>query len=70
MKIYTDARDAIFGELYEIAYKDRDVILLTADTGAAVFKDFQEQLPGQFFNIGIAEQNAISVACGLAREGK
>jgi len=70
MKIYTDARDAIFGELYEIAQKDSNVILLTVDTGALVFPAFQTTIPNQFFNIGIAEQNAISVACGLASEGK
>jgi transketolase len=70
VKKYSDARDAIFEELYEIAKNDRNVILLTADTGAMAFKSFQENIPNQFYNVGIAEQNMISVAAGLAKEGK
>ena len=67
---YSEARDAIFGELYEIALKDPRVIVLSADTGAKKFKDFQETIPKQFYNIGISEQNAISAAAGLALTGK
>jgi transketolase len=70
VKKYSDARDAIFEELYEIAKNDRNVILLTADTGAMAFRSFQENIPDQFYNVGIAEQNMISVAAGLAKEGK
>jgi len=70
MKAYTDTRDATFEELFEIARADRNVVLLTADTGAFVFPRFAKELPGQFFNVGIAEQNAISVAAGLALSGK
>ncbi|MEI7989541.1 MAG: transketolase C-terminal domain-containing protein [Chloroflexota bacterium] len=70
MNVYTDTRDATFAELYEIALHDRNVILLTADTGAFKFKDFVRDLPRQFYNVGIAEQNAISLAAGLALAGK
>ncbi len=70
MKIYNDTRDAIFGELYEIAIKDPNVILLSADTGAFVFKEFKKNLPKQFFNVGVSEQNTMSVAAGLALSGK
>lgn len=70
MNAYTDTRDATFAELYEIALQDSNVILLTADTGAFKFKDFEKNLPRQFYNVGIAEQNAISVAAGLALAGK
>ncbi len=70
MNAYTDTRDATFAELYEIALQDPNVILLTADTGAFKFKDFEKNLPHQFYNIGIAEQNSISVAAGLALAGK
>lgn len=69
MKNYTDIRDAIFGELYDLAFQDKKTILLSADNGAAIFKKFEENLPGQFFNVGIAEQNAMSVASGLAFAG-
>lgn len=70
MRAYTDTRDATFEELFLIAQQDRNVVLLTADTGAFVFPRFAKELPQQFFNVGIAEQNAISVAAGLALSGK
>lgn len=70
MKIYNDARDAIFGELYEIAIRDPNVIVLSGDTGAFIFKEFKKNLPKQFFNVGVAEQNTMSVAAGLALSGK
>lgn len=70
MNAYTDTRDATFAELYEIAVRDRNVILLTADTGAFKFKDYKKNIPRQFFNVGVSEQNAISVAAGLTLAGK
>jgi transketolase len=66
----TELRDAFFYTLLEQAKKDKDVILLTADMGAFALKDFAKQVPNQFFNVGIAEQNMISVAAGLASKGK
>ena len=69
-RTYADTRDAIFGELYELARRRPDVMLLSADTGALKFRDFAEHLPRQFANVGIAEQNAISVAGGLAATGR
>ena len=64
-----DIRDAFFSELYKIARDDKDVILLTADMGAKKLDDFRK-LPNQFFNMGVAEQNMINVATGLALSGK
>jgi len=69
-KAYTEARDAIFEELFNIAAKDKNVILMTVDTGAFLFGKFQQALPDQFLNVGIAEQNAVSVAAGLGLTGK
>ena len=69
-KIYNDTRDATFGELYDIALSDPNVIVLSADTGAQMFKEFKKNIPKQFFNIGVAEQNTISVAAGLALTNK
>jgi len=65
-----DIRDAFFDELYEIASKDKDVIFLTADMGAWSLNRFRKDLPDQFINMGIAEQNMVSVATGLALGGK
>lgn len=67
---YQDMRDAFFEELFQIASKDCDVILLMADQGALTFKKFEEKIPNQLINVGIAEQNMISVAAGLALSGK
>lgn len=65
-----DIRDAFFGELYKIASKDKNVVFLTADMGAFALNKFKGDLPKQFINVGVAEQNLISVAAGLALGGK
>ena len=67
---YQDMRDAFFEELFQIASSDKDVILLMADQGAMTFKKFEEKIPNQLINVGIAEQNMISVAAGLTLSGK
>ena len=63
-------RDVFFDELYEIAKNDRRVMLLSADFGAPSLDKWRDKLPDQFMNMGIAEQNMINVARGLAMTGK
>ena len=63
-------RDAFFDKLYELARKDPDVVLVDADMGAPSLDKFRKDVPAQFVNVGIAEQNAIAIATGLAFEGK
>ncbi len=63
-------RDAFFDTLYEIAGSDPDVILLTDDQGAFGVERICRDLPDQYINVGIAEQNLISLAAGLALAGK
>lgn len=65
-----DSRDAFFDELLEIAHADPQVIFLTADMGAFSLERFKKELPRQYFNVGVAEQNMVSVAAGLALGGK
>lgn len=65
-----DMRDAFFNELYDLMLYDRNVILLTIDMGAMSLDKIEHDFPLQFINMGIAEQNAISVAAGLAITGK
>ena len=65
-----DIRDSFFDALYDIASKDSDVILLVADMGAFSLERFREDLPTQYINVGIAEQNLVNVATGLALDGK
>lgn len=63
-------RDTFVRTLMDIAKKDRNVHLLTGDLGFGVLKPYWEQLPDQFTNVGIAEQNMTSFAAGMALEGK
>jgi len=65
-----DIRDAFFDEVYRIASKDPDVIFLTADMGAFSLNRFKAELNHQYFNVGVAEQNLVGVATGLALAGK
>ncbi len=63
-------RDTFVKTLKELAKKDDRIFLVTADMGFSVFEDFQESFPDRFLNTGIAEQNTIGIAAGLAMSGK
>lgn len=65
----TDMRDAFFERVYELARSDKNFIFLTADHSAFGLAKYQEDFPRQYLNVGIAEQNMISVAAGLALGG-
>lgn len=65
-----DMRDAFFDSVYELAAHDPSLIFLTADHAAFSLERFKKNLPRQYFNVGIAEQNMVSVAAGLALSGK
>ena len=63
-------RDAFINALTDLAEKDKDIVLLTGDLGFGVFEEFEARFPGQYFNVGIAEQNMMGLASGLSLEGK
>lgn len=63
-------RDAFFDKLYEIAKKDKDVILVSADMAAPSLDKFRSELGEQFVNVGIAEQSLVTIASGLSLGGK
>src|SRR3989344_6055718 len=63
-------RDAFIQTLLKEAKKDRSIMLLTGDLGFRVFEEFRNTLPHQFLNVGVAEQNMMGVACGLALSGQ
>jgi transketolase len=63
-------RDTFVKTLTEIAKADKNVHLLTGDLGFGVLKPYWEQLPAQFTNVGIAEQNMTGIAAGMALSGK
>jgi transketolase len=55
--------------LVRLAKADPKVLLLTGDHGYALFDDFRRECPAQYINAGIAEQNMVGMAAGLARTG-
>ena len=61
-----------FGEaLAELGEKNQDIVVLGADvTGSVMTSYFKEKFPERFFSIGIAEQNATTIAVGFALSGK
>lgn len=65
-----DPRDTVFDALHEIVSNDRNAFLVTNDMGAMGVDRIRREFPDQFMNLGIAEQNLISVAAGLAATGK
>ena len=56
--------------LDELLEKDKNIILLAVDIGYGVLELLKEKYPENFINTGIAEQNTVSVATGLALKGK
>ena len=63
-------RDTFVKTLIDIAKDNKDIELVTGDLGFGVLKPYWEQIPDQFTNAGIAEQNMTSMAAGMALEGK
>lgn len=67
----TANRQAICDVLMEKAASDKDLVVLCSDSrGSASLSAFAKAFPEQFVEIGIAEQNLVSVAAGLAACGK
>ena len=56
-------------ELVAIARTDPRVVLLTGDLGFAVLEPFANEFPDRFYNVGVAEQNMLGLATGLADAG-
>ena len=63
-------RKAFVKTLIELAEKDDRVYLLTGDLGFHALEGFAEKFPERFLNCGVAEQNMMGVAAGLALSGK
>lgn len=65
-----EMRDVFIGELCSRAQQDPNIIFMSNDFGAPSLDRFRQESPRQFINAGISEQNIISVAAGMALEGK
>lgn len=64
-------RRAFTSELLRLAREDRRIVALASDSrGSVTLDEFSQELPDQFVEVGIAEQNMIGIAAGLAIMGK
>ena len=56
--------------IMELAKLDDKLVIVTSDTSTSAGLDrFKRKYPDRYFDIGIAEQNTLGVAAGLANEG-
>lgn len=62
-------RAAFAQTLTELAEQDPRVLLLTGDLGYMALEPFSDAHPDRFFNAGVAEQNMVGMATGLAEAG-
>lgn len=62
-------RNAFAEELTRLGGEDPRVVMLSGDIGNRLFDGFKEAHPARFYNCGVAEQNMIGVATGLAMNG-
>src|SRR3990167_8845937 len=65
----TQLRKSFILTLADLVEKDSRIILIIGDVGFSFLEPFKEKYPNQFLNAGIAEQNMMGVAAGLARVG-
>jgi 1-deoxy-D-xylulose-5-phosphate synthase len=62
---------SVFGKaMCELAEKDKKIVAITAAMAEGTgLVEFSKRFPDRFFDVGIAEQHAVTFACGLACEG-
>lgn len=63
-------RNTFIQELVRQAEADPTLFLLTADLGFSVLEPFRDRFPDRYLNVGVAEQNMVGIAAGLALSGK
>ena len=61
-------RDAYFDQVTKMAKNDSSIMMVVADMSAPGLDWFRRHLPHRYLNVGIAEQAAVQIACGLALE--
>ena len=62
-------RNAFIEELTLLAEEDDNIFLIVGDLGFGVIENFEKRFPNQFLNAGVAEQNMMGMAAGLASAG-
>ena len=67
---FSNMRDVAVQAIIELASKDKNVVMLDADLKGCIGSGkFEKLYPNRFFNTGIAEQNMIAMAAGMASVG-
>jgi transketolase len=62
-------RDVLLDGIWQSMKENADIFIVSADFGSPVLDRIRRDFPERFINVGIAEQNLINVAAGLALEG-
>ena len=62
-------RNAFIEKLTDLAEKNEKIFLIVGDLGYGVIEHFEEKFPRRFLNAGVAEQNMMGMAAGLASAG-
>ena len=70
IKEMRDIRDCFFDEVFDLACRDTQIIVVTNDMDIFSLRQFKKNFPERFINVGVAEQNMINIAAGLASCGK
>ena len=64
-----DMRDAFFDEIYLASMNNKNIVVITNDMDIYSLRELKTKRPNQFINAGVAEQNMINIASGLASMG-
>lgn len=65
-----ETRKAYLDQIYNMICQGEDIIIVSADLAAPSLDILRKEFPNRFVSVGIAEQNLISISCGLALAGK
>ena len=64
-------RQAWADELIELGKSNKDIFVLDADLSASTYgKNFGKTYPDRYLNLGVCEQNMVSISAGMALDGK
>lgn len=63
-------RNSIITEIHEQMKKNKNIYFLTGDLGYSLLEPIESDFPDRFIDVGIAEQNMVGMAAGLALAGK
>ncbi len=61
-------RNLLSSLITQAAISQEEFVVLSGDHGYALFDELRSQRPGQFINVGVAEQSMVGIAAGLAKQ--